>query len=157
MQNLSPNQPRPPIHYDIRDDIPAYVVIEKRGFFDDTDRLWDKGSMIYWEGVPNMGLDPLNDLAEEKMREFLMDLDEKANEISKTNNRASMNLMNAFEARQRLLEMDRKSGRAVDQDEQMPILQAKKGESKAKAIQEMRFTPMLGAKREYKKKEKIDG
>lgn len=156
MQNLSPNQPRPPVHYDIRDDIPAYVVVEKRGFFDDTDRLWGKGSMIYWEGEPNLGLDPLNELAEEKMRAFLTDLDAKAQEMSKGTNRASMNLMNAFEARQRLLEMDRKSGRSVDQDEQMPILQAKKGLSKAKAIQEMSFTPMLGAKREYKKKDKHD-
>lgn len=156
MQNLSPNQPRPPVHYDIRDDIPAYVVVEKRGFFDDTDRLWDKGSMIYWEGIPNLGLEPLNEMAEEKMREFLTDLDVKAQEMSKSTNRASMNLMNAFEARQRLLEMDRKSGRSVDQDEQTPIFQAKKGVSKAKAIQEMNFTPMFRGKREYKKKDKHD-
>ncbi len=147
MQRLSPSPPRAQSNNNIDPDVPAYVVIEKRGFFDDSDKLWEKGSMIYWEGTPNLGFEPLNEIAEEKMREYLVYLDEKAQDVSDTKGTSHASLVNAFEARRRIQEMDRTAGRSVDREEQVPILRAQRYEDrKARSISEGvgQSTPLMG-------------
>lgn len=148
MHGLSPNQPRQQYQPEINPDVPAYIVIEKRGFFDDNDHLWNKGEMIYWEGVPNPGLDPLNELAEERLREYFIMLDKKADEVSALKGTGHASMVNAYEARRRLQEMDRKFERSVDIDEELPIMRAKhEGKRKARSINDTRgLTPMMGHK-----------
>ena len=127
MQGLSPNLPMLQNNPTIDQDVPAYIVVEKRGFYDDSDKLWPKGSMIYWEGTPNPGFEPLNELAEEKLREYFIMLDKKANEVAEKRGTGHASLVNAFEARRRLQDMDRKLGRSVNIDEPLPIMGVKQG------------------------------
>lgn len=148
MQGLSPVPPRQQQQAFIDPDMPAYMVIEKRGFFDDNDHLWQKGSMIYWEGTPNPGLDPLNEPAEERMREYLNMLDKKADEVCALKGTGHASLVNAYEARRRLQEMDNRFERSVDIEEELPIMRAKhSGKRKAKSIYDVQqLTPMMGHK-----------
>lgn len=130
VQGLSPHPPQAPRHVDINPDIPAYRIIDKRGFFDDSDHLWPKDSMIYWEGRPCSGFEALNELAEEKLRAYFVELDEKAKQVSEKNGKGHASLVNAYEARRRIQEMDRRAGRSVDQEEMTPIMGGKRREKK---------------------------
>lgn len=146
-RQLSPYPPRQAPQVYIDPDVPAYKVIEKRGFVDDQDHLWEKGSLIYWEGHPSMGLDPMNDLAEVAMREYLERLDGYANDVSEKNGTSHASIVNAFEARRRIADLDRKFGRSVDIEEQMPIMGAKKYEKRlARAVEAgpAPQTPIMG-------------
>lgn len=152
MHGLSPSPPRQQNGVQINPDIPAYIVVEKRGFFDDSDRLWEKLSMIYWEGEPNPGFEPLNELGEEKLREYFTKLDGLAHAVSKKNGTAHASLVNAYESRRRLDEMDRKSGRSIDREDQMPIMGGRKYEKqKATSVHDAAasLTPIMGHQGRY--------
>lgn len=133
MQGLSPVPPRPQTQVHIDSSRPAYIVIEKRGFFDDADKLWEKGSMIYWDGEPNPGLDPINDMAMDRMRSYLQVLDDKAMEVAKLKGAGHASMVNAFEARRRLAELDSNGTDAVDGFSEPSILGMKKKRSHAAA------------------------
>lgn len=156
IHGLSPNIPRPQQQVDINPDVPAYLVIEKRGFFDDNDHLWAKGEMIYWEGTPNPGFEPLNELAEDKLRDYFMMLDEKADEVCKLKGTGHASLVNAFEAKRRIQELDKRWERSVDIEEDLPIMRAKHhGKKLARSINDVqRTTPMMGHKGRYAVAEK---
>lgn len=144
---LSPLPPRQAGNIEVDQDIPAYLVTEKRGFFDDADHLWAKGEMIYWEGTPSPGFEPLNELAEERLREYFTMLDKKAEEVAAKNGTSHASMVNAYESRLRLQEMDRKFGNSVDQEETMPIMQAKKEKRMARSVNDVRSTPMMRGQR----------
>jgi hypothetical protein len=133
MYGLSPKQPamQGPIHID--PDRPAYVVIDKRGFFDDMDKLWNQGEMLYWEGPLSLGLDPINDLAIEKMRAYLQELDKKAEEVAVKKGYGHASMVGAFEARRRLGEMERNLAMPVNETGEVQILGVKKKTSKFSA------------------------
>ncbi len=150
---LSPTPPRNQNQFNVDQDIPAYIVTEKRGFFDDNDHLWPKGSMIYWEGVPSSGFEPLNELAEERLRLHFMDLDEKADAVAKLKGTSYASQVSAYESRRRLAELDKKNGMSVDEAEMLPIMQAKKGSRSARSISDARSTPMMGYSKKSKKEE----
>lgn len=152
MQGLSPLPPRPQNRVDIDPDVPAYQIIEKRGFFDDQDNLWPKGSMIYWEGTPSMAFDPLNELAHEKMREYLQHLDDLAVQVDKQKGSSHASIVEAYTARRRIQEMDRRSGRSIDHEAQMPIMGAKQyNQPRARSVEagSPRPTPMMGHQGRY--------
>lgn len=73
-QNLSPVPPRTQ-QVVIPQDRPVYEVVEEAGFFGPNDHLYVAGAWIEWDEEPNLGLKPLNKLADEKMVEFLTKLD----------------------------------------------------------------------------------
>src|SRR5262249_55882316 len=108
VQGLSPLPPRPQQNVFIDPDVPWYLVIEKRGFVGDQDRLWERGSRLYWEGKPSMALDPINEIAEERMREHLETLDRLADEVSTKKGTSHSSLVNAYEARRRIQELDKR-------------------------------------------------
>ena len=154
MQRLSPTPPSPQAQIYIDEDTPCYRVIEKRGFVDDQDRLWEKGRMIYWEGPPSMGLEPMNDLAEVAMLEHLERLDKLADDVNKLKGTGHASLVNAYEARRRIRELkNRQHGIAADAEEQMPIMQAARLKSKARAVESHSAPPMM---RGNKKKTGMD-
>lgn len=156
MQGLSPVPPRQNSQVYINADRPAYRVIEKRGFFDDMDTLWEKGRMIYWDGEPNPGLEPLNEKAESAMREYLEALDAKAKQVAEKRGTGYASQVNAFDAKRRLDDMDRKSGRQIDQEEMTPIMGAKKDRKpKAEGIgaEGSELIPLMGSSHGKGKKE----
>jgi len=146
MHGLSPSPPRQSMPIDIRLDIPAYEVVEPRGFYDERDRLWEMGSMIYWQGAPNPGFEPLNKLAEDTLRDYYTDLDNKANEVCTQKGHSHASLTNAFLARRKLQEMDKKMEGSVDEEEAKSILGAKHyGKAMAVSVdQPNKVTPIMG-------------
>jgi hypothetical protein len=54
----------------------AYRVLDPVGFFGPDDTLHAEGSEIYYDGVPNELMEPLNALAHERMVNYLEALDE---------------------------------------------------------------------------------
>lgn len=158
MQGLSPQPPRPERDIYIDPEVPAYKVINKRGFFDDMDTLHLQESLIYWDGEPNMGFEPLNEPAIDRMREYLEELDRKAQLLAKEKGTTHVNMVNAFEANQRLKDMDRKLGRSVDIEEDIAIMRGKRDPSNSKcriitANSAPRMVPMMQAKKTLKKAE----
>lgn len=146
IQGLTPYAPAPARQVEVRQDIPAYKIIEKRGFFDDSDHLWPQGSMIYWEGRPSSAFEPLNAMAEEILREYFVELDQLADEVSKKKGTSHASLVNAYESRRRIAELDKKAGRSVNQDEEVRIMGGRKHEKKrAHAIHNgVGPAPMMG-------------
>lgn len=57
---------------------PLYRVLDPAGFFGDDDNLWEEGSEIYFDGVPNEQMEPLNQVAEEKLIDYITHLDDLA-------------------------------------------------------------------------------
>lgn len=53
----------------------AYRVLDPNGFFSDDDTLYAEGSEIYFDGTPNDQLEPLNQLAKDRLVKYLEDLD----------------------------------------------------------------------------------
>jgi len=61
----------------IKNDRPAYRVLNPAGFYAD-DYLWKENEELYFDGVPNEELEPLNDKAKEKLTIYLEHLDDLA-------------------------------------------------------------------------------
>ena len=59
---------------------PAYRVLDPNGFYSDNDTLYQEGDEIYFEGEPNDQLEPLNQIAKDKLNNYLDKLDEQAKE-----------------------------------------------------------------------------
>lgn len=57
---------------------PKYRILDVKGFFADDDTLYAEGSVLYWYGVPNDQMEPLNDSARQRMQEYLTELDNGA-------------------------------------------------------------------------------
>jgi len=159
MQGLSPVPPAPKQQVNIDPDRPAYKVVEKRGFFDENDRLWPMDSMIYWDGTPNPGLEPINEPALKIMREYLMELDKMGEAVSKERGTGHAKLVNAFEARTKLRQLDAIERRMVGQEPELQVLGNKRKEGmSAQAIgaasTHIPMVPPLGQqKRQYNKKQ----
>ena len=71
----------------VKQDRPAYGVAGK-GFFDDKDKFWQPGQALYFDGVPNQDLVPLNKLAHDRMQAFLDYIDELGEKKAKKDGRA---------------------------------------------------------------------
>lgn len=77
--------PRPAYHKPkVKQDKPAWGVIND-GFYDENDKFWQAGQMLYFSGEPNKNLYPLNKMAWDKMQEFLDKLDVLGMDIAKRN------------------------------------------------------------------------
>ena len=60
----------------IANDRPAYRVLDPNGFFSDDDTLYKEGSEIYFDGEPNDQLEPLNQVAKDKLLSYLETLEQ---------------------------------------------------------------------------------
>lgn len=57
---------------------PLYRVLDPAGFYGDDDHLWAEGKEIYFDGIPNEQMEPLNEIAHEKLTTYLNHLDDIA-------------------------------------------------------------------------------
>lgn len=58
----------------------AYRVLDPSGFYSDNDTLYAEGDEIYFEGEPNDQLEPLNEVAKNRLNTYLEKLDTQARE-----------------------------------------------------------------------------
>lgn len=59
----------------IQNDRAAYRVLNPYGFYSDNDHLYQEGDEIYFDGTPNEMLEPLNQLARDRLNAHLEQLD----------------------------------------------------------------------------------
>lgn len=66
----------------ITNDRAAYRILSEKGFWGPDDFLYKEGSCIYFDGIPNEDMEPLNQPAREKMITYLEYLDKNAAEAA---------------------------------------------------------------------------
>ena len=65
----------------------AYRVLDPAGFFSDDDSLYLENEEIYFDGEPNEQLEPLNQVAKDRLITYLNKLDTQAREAAAKLNR----------------------------------------------------------------------
>lgn len=80
--NASLEPHRPYVKPRLKQDRCAYAVLNP-GFYDENDKFWHPGQMLYFEGEPNQSLHPLNKLAYDKMQLFLDKVDKFGEEYAR--------------------------------------------------------------------------
>ena len=81
------NPPRPRTDPPIPQNKPVFRILNEKGFFGPDDTLHQMGSLIVLHDTPNEDMEPMNDLAREKMEEYLDSLEESARKVAETNGR----------------------------------------------------------------------
>lgn len=71
----------------IPQDRPVYRILNEQGFFGPDDTLHAEGEIIVLYDTPNEDMEPLNDLAREKLGEYLDTLEESARVVAEKNGR----------------------------------------------------------------------
>lgn len=121
----------------INESRPAYRITTPapKGFFGPDDNLYMEGECIYFDGIPNEEMEPLNTLAYENMQKFLEGLDAEAKKVAEKLNRP-------FVGRARTLEGALETASAVQRSE-LPVMGHKKESTVTKI--EADETPQTGA------------
>lgn len=109
----------------IKNDRPAYRVLNEPGLFAG-DTLWPAGSVIYYDDTPNEEMEPLNDLARDRMREYLTFLNECAAEVAKQSGKRLIGGRKNIEEAMNDLREDTRRMELVKGDGGVPIMGAKK-------------------------------
>ncbi len=79
----APPAQRGPLY--VREDIPAYRVLAGK-FFGPDDSLYDEGTApLYYDGEPNLNLEPINKLAREEYKKFIDRLNAQGQEAKALN------------------------------------------------------------------------
>lgn len=66
----------------ISNDRPAYRILSPNGFFGPDDHLYQEGEEIFFDGIPNEEMEPLNQFALSRLTEYIEHLDKLAKEAS---------------------------------------------------------------------------
>lgn len=119
----------------IPQDVPAYKIMSG-GFYVD-DELLPEGTFIVYEDTPNLEMEPMNELAFAKMREYLSFLDKLGYEKEKEDKRAYMPLLPAFETKYApRAASDGRRVAVLNRQEDVPMMGGKrKGRSRVSRIE----------------------
>lgn len=102
MPRLSPIPPQKQGAVFIKEDRPTYRITDEKGFFAPNDKLYPEGSVIKYNGEPNPNMEPLNELAIGKMREYLKKLDKLGKDASVKAGKSYVSLADAFDTAREL-------------------------------------------------------
>lgn len=81
------NPPRMRMDPQIPQDRPVYKILDEKGFYGPDDTLHPEGSIIVLHDVPNENMEPMNDMARERMEAYLDELEESARKVAEQNGR----------------------------------------------------------------------
>ncbi len=113
----------------IPDDVPVYRVGGK-GFFgvdaNGYDFLFEAGSIIAFEDEPNKDMEPLNQLATDRLNRFFEKIDAKGREMAEKTGRAYISQSDAFRNAYAMAKDEAKGVRVLNSREPTPILGGKK-------------------------------
>lgn len=66
----------------ISNDRPAYRILATSGFYGPDDHLYKEGEEIFFDGIPNEEMEPLNQFALQRLTEYVENLDRLAKDAS---------------------------------------------------------------------------
>ena len=125
MARLSPVPPQPQAPIVIPQDRPVYRI--KGGkFFGPDDHLYEEGAIVAWKDEPNLEMEPLNALAQEKMVAFLKKLDKHGREVAEKTGKAYTSLADAHANAYDLAKQEQKPFEALNVKKTIPLMGAKK-------------------------------
>jgi hypothetical protein len=130
----------------ISPDRAAYRVLNVAGFYAD-DHLFPVESKIYFDGTPNEDLEPLNELAFKRLKEYVEHLDNLGRE-------AAQKAGKPFVGRPRSLDGQLELATAVQRAEQS-IMGVKRSSSTAETIEDEEEIPETGLAPSHKPKNKV--
>lgn len=140
---LSPIPPQRQQHLIIPQDRPVYRIKEGK-FFGPDDCLYNEGEVIEFDDEPNTEMEPLNGLAQEKMRQYLEKLDIEGKKVAEKNGKAYTSLADAFENAREQMSNDTKKVRSLTAKEQVPLMGAKKKGGRISKVEEGKLAPLMG-------------
>lgn len=129
---LSPVQSRPAAPVVIPQEAPVYRL--KAPIFAADDCLYAEGAILQTEDEPNQEMEPLNDLARQRMRDYLAKLDAYGKEVAEKTGKSYAGLVDAFEQAHTLAKKEGKRVSLIGGQEATPLMGAKK---KGKKIQQL--------------------
>lgn len=113
----------------IPDDVPVYRISGK-GFYgvdaNGFDFLFETGSIIAFDDEPNKDMEPLNQLATERLNKFFEKIDAKGREMAEKTGRAYISQSDAFRNAYAMAKDEAKGVRVLNSREPTPILGGKK-------------------------------
>lgn len=153
---LSPLPPQRPEAIVIPTDVPVYRIREGK-FFGPNDHLFQEGEIIEFHGEPNLEMEPLNELARAKVRDFLAKLDDEGRKAAAKIGKAYHGYLEAFENSHLLAKQEGKSVRSLSAKEMTPVLGRPKQDTTARKLEADAsapyvIEPLSTAKPEGKKK-----
>lgn len=108
----------------IPDHTPVYRIKEGQFFVDDD--LYVAGSIIAYEGEPNLEMEPLNKLALEAMRTYLAKLDNLGRKVAEKNGVAYISYADAFNNSMQLAKEEGKRVSLLNGQQQVPLMGGKR-------------------------------
>lgn len=121
-----------------------FYRINGEKFFGPDDTLYQDGSIIGWDGEPNLGMEPLNDKAQVEMQKFLKKLDKYGREAAEKAGKAYHSLADAHANSIALAQQDSKQVELISGKKQVPLMGAKKGAGLVETVESQKETPLMG-------------
>jgi len=87
MRELFLTPPRAKIDPVIPQNKPVYRVLDEKGFFGPDDTLHPEGEIIVLHDEPNINMEPMNDLAKDRLRIVMKKLNESSKHVADANGR----------------------------------------------------------------------
>lgn len=115
-------------------DRPAYRILAEKGFFGPDCTLYEEGECLAYDDEPNEEMEPLNDLAREKMAALFNKLDDAARAVAAKNGRAFIERPKTLEGAVALATMDAKRVQLKEGDGGVPLMGSKVGRDRAKRL-----------------------
>ena len=110
----------------IPQDRPAYRILSPNGFFGPDDHLYVEGDCIVFEDEPNEDMEPLNDVAREKLKVYLQKLDDLGREAAAKAGRAYAGRARSLDEALATAREDARRIQLVEGDGGRPLMGAKK-------------------------------
>jgi len=142
MVSLSPMRPQAYAPIVIPQHRPFYRILAGN-FFGPDDTLYPEGSVIGWDGEPNLEMEPLNDKAQEMMKTFLTKLDKFGREAAEKAGKHYNSLADAHENAYALAQRESKQVERIDGPKQVPLMGAKKKQGAVETV-ETKTAPLMG-------------
>lgn len=145
MVKLSPSPPQYQPALIIPQDRPVYRIGEGN-FFGPDDHLYTEGNVIAWDDEPNEEMVPMNELAKDKMIEYLAKLDVAGRKVAEKIGVGYTNKEDAFKNAQILAKEDAKKVQLINGTPEVKLMGGKKpGRPRIEKIVGEEAAPLMGS------------
>lgn len=125
-------------------DRPAYRILSEKGFFGPDCHLYQEGDCLVFDDEPNEEMEPLNDLAREKIKILFDKLDGLAREVAKANGRQFVERPRTLEGAVAMATIDAKRVMLNPGDGGVPLMGSTIGRDRAHKLEAAEPTPETG-------------
>lgn len=106
----------------VRADRPAYRITPGSSFFGPDCHLYKEGDAFYFDGTPHEGMEPLNDIAREKLRAYIEQLEAGEREVAQKNGRNYFGRSRSVEERLAQASTDAKQVQLIQGGPGIPVM-----------------------------------